>query len=216
VPARVAAGEFPDGVAASTDGQDVYVADATGSVGQFGVNAAGALSPLSPFQVASGQQTGAIAVTPLPPGTFLGCRLTATTSTCFYQEGSGESQECVNGTGPTTIPCGPLWGHFTLSHSNVTATLKLHLSTRFPGAGQAHLRPAAEADRARIAAQRPHARALRARAPRAGHKHPPDPGAAARQEAVLGPNALTLHLTPGGNGQGPFFNQRRETQQAPL
>ena len=67
-PDTVSAGELPNAIAPSTTGQNLFVADAAGTVAQFAINPSGALSLLSPFQVPSGQQPGGIAVTRCHPG----------------------------------------------------------------------------------------------------------------------------------------------------
>ncbi len=49
-PAAVSAGARPDAVAPSTDGQELFVTDAAGAVGQFAANPAGGCHRCLPFR----------------------------------------------------------------------------------------------------------------------------------------------------------------------
>jgi DNA-binding beta-propeller fold protein YncE len=65
-PATVDAGDTPEGIALSPDGQSVYVANWHGDLSQYDVGPGGALSPKSPATVATGDGPVAVAVSPVP------------------------------------------------------------------------------------------------------------------------------------------------------
>ena len=204
-------------LAPSTDGQNVFAAEfANNALAQFTIGSGGALSRLSPPAIPAGAEPAGIAVTPLPPGTFLGCQVTGGANICLYQESTGTCQEFDNGQGPTTIPCGPLWVHFKLSHRRATVTVKLHLSTHFRVLVKNHAGKLLERIRLGLLKSGPTRVHFNLGRLAAGTYTLVIQALPPGKKPVLGPNPLTLHLTSQGNGRATFFTPRKTSQSSLL